>query len=98
MHDLQHTAASLTLTAGVKPRVVMEVLGHSHIGVTVNLYSHVAPNVSRAAVEGVAGLLEGDDPGAQAARLAAQADELVVSLRHLCGSYRFRPGGWVGAA
>ena len=62
LHDLRHTAASLMLAAGVNPRVVMEVLGHSQIGVTMNLYSHVAPNVSRAAVEGVAGLL-GDQDG-----------------------------------
>jgi integrase len=58
LHDLQHTAASLMLSAGVNPRVVMEVLGHSQISVTMNSYSHVAGNVSRAAVEGVSSLLK----------------------------------------
>jgi integrase len=35
-HDLRHTAASLLLVQGVHPRVVMETLGHSQIGVTMN--------------------------------------------------------------
>jgi integrase len=40
--DLRHSAASLLLAQAVAPRVVMDVLGHSQIGVTVNTYSHVA--------------------------------------------------------
>ena len=42
-HDLRHTCASLLLAQGVTPRVVMEVLGHSQLGITMNLYSHVMP-------------------------------------------------------
>lgn len=51
LHDLRHTAASLLLTQGVPARVVMEILGHSQIGVTMNTYSHVAPELNRAAVQ-----------------------------------------------
>ncbi|MET8711729.1 hypothetical protein ABZV52_01040 [Streptomyces sp. NPDC004735] len=28
--------------AGMAPRVVVEILGHSHIAVTMNIYTHVA--------------------------------------------------------
>ncbi|MBO0728549.1 MAG: tyrosine-type recombinase/integrase [Acidimicrobiaceae bacterium] len=42
-HDLRHSAASLLLAQGVPPRVVMELLGHSQIGVTMNLYTKVIP-------------------------------------------------------
>lgn len=42
-HDLRHTCATLLLAQGVYPRVVMEILGHSQISITMNLYSHVIP-------------------------------------------------------
>jgi hypothetical protein len=41
----------------VKLRVVMEILGYSQIGVTMNTYSHVMPASSREAVAWVEGLL-----------------------------------------
>ncbi|MFV0307465.1 MAG: tyrosine-type recombinase/integrase [Desertimonas sp.] len=43
VHDLRHTCASLLLAQGVPARLVMEMLGHSQIGITMNLYSHVLP-------------------------------------------------------
>ena len=50
-HDLRHTCASLLLAQGVQPRVVMEVLGHSQLSVTMDLYSHVMPTALREAAE-----------------------------------------------
>lgn len=44
-HDLRHTSASLLLTAGVHPKVVQERLGHSNVGITLDVYSHVIPAV-----------------------------------------------------
>jgi integrase len=41
LHDLRHTCASLLLAAGEDPRVIMEILGHSKIGVTMDIYAHV---------------------------------------------------------
>jgi integrase len=35
----------------------MEILGHSAIALTMNTYSHVAPEVSREAVERIARML-----------------------------------------
>jgi len=40
-HDLRHTSASLMLRARVPARVVSERLGHSDVGLTLNVYSHV---------------------------------------------------------
>jgi integrase len=40
-HDLRHTCATLLLTKGVYPKIVQEMLGHSSISVTLDIYSHV---------------------------------------------------------
>ena len=61
LHDLRHTAASLLVAQGVPPRVVMEILGHSQIALTMNTYSHVAPEVSREAADRIATTLWQDD-------------------------------------
>jgi integrase len=50
-HDLRHTAASLMLLKGIHPKVVQERLGHSDIGITLNLYSHVLPGMQEDASE-----------------------------------------------
>ena len=49
-HDLRHTHASLMLAAGIPLKVISERLGHSGIGITGDLYSHVLPGVQRDAV------------------------------------------------
>jgi integrase len=46
-HDLRHSVATILLEAGVHPRVVMEILGHSQISITLDTYSHVMPHVQR---------------------------------------------------
>jgi integrase len=43
LHDGRHTAATLLLSEGVHPRVVMELLGHSQMRTTMDIYSHVMP-------------------------------------------------------
>ena len=43
-HDLRHTCAYLLMAQGVSPRVVMDMLGHSTLSVTMDLYSHVMPS------------------------------------------------------
>ncbi len=48
-HDLRHTAATLMLRAGVHPKVVSERLGHATVGLTLDVYSHVLPDMQRAA-------------------------------------------------
>ena len=46
-HDLRHTCATLLLAQGVHPRLIMEILGHSQIGITMNLYAHVLPAMQK---------------------------------------------------
>ncbi len=49
-HDLRHTWATLALERGVHPKIVADVLGHSSIKVTLDLYSHAIPSMRTGAV------------------------------------------------
>lgn len=62
-HDLRHAAASLLLAQGVSPRVVMELLGHSRIGITMDTYSHVLPSLMREAADKMDQILAGKSVG-----------------------------------
>jgi integrase len=44
-HDLRHSCASLLKAQGVPDRVIMEILGHSTITTTMNVYTHVMPSL-----------------------------------------------------
>jgi integrase len=44
-HDLRHTAATLLLSQNVNPKVVSEMLGHSSVSTTLDIYSHVLPHM-----------------------------------------------------
>ncbi|MBV9276763.1 MAG: tyrosine-type recombinase/integrase, partial [Candidatus Eremiobacteraeota bacterium] len=48
-HDLRHTFASTMLTQGVHPKVVSEMLGHAHVGITLSIYSHIMPTMQKEA-------------------------------------------------
>ncbi|MFJ4315811.1 tyrosine-type recombinase/integrase [Streptomyces lavendulae] len=50
LHDARHGCATLLFAAGVPPRVVMEILGHSQIAVTMNIYTHVTEETRREAI------------------------------------------------
>ncbi len=45
VHDLRHSAATLLISMGVPVKVVQEILGHSNISTTLNIYSHVLPGM-----------------------------------------------------
>ncbi len=49
LHDTRHTCASLLAAAGTHPRTIMGILGHSQIGVTMNVYTHVTTEDQRVA-------------------------------------------------
>jgi integrase len=57
VHDLRHTCASMLLAQGAQPRVVMEVLGHSAVEMTMNVYGHVMLDAQREALAGMDALL-----------------------------------------
>ena len=46
-HDLRHSAATIMIKMGVNPKVVQEVLGHSNINITLNIYTHVLPSMQQ---------------------------------------------------
>jgi integrase len=49
-HDLRHAHATHLLANGVHPKVASERLGHSKVGITLDLYSHVLPGMQADAV------------------------------------------------
>jgi len=50
-HDLRHSAATLLLGMGIHPKIVQEILGHSNISITLNVYSHVLPSMQKEAMD-----------------------------------------------
>lgn len=44
-HDLRHSTATIMLKMDVHPKVVQELLGHSRIAETMDIYSHVLPTI-----------------------------------------------------
>jgi integrase len=57
LHDGRHTAATLLLIENVHPRVVMELLGHSQIRTTLDIYTQVMPALAREAADRMGALL-----------------------------------------
>lgn len=49
LHDIRHSHASLLLKKGINPKVIQERLGHSTIGITLDLYSHLTPGMQEEA-------------------------------------------------
>ncbi|MGY2004426.1 tyrosine-type recombinase/integrase [Blastococcus sp. SYSU DS1024] len=73
LHDGRHTAATLLLSENVHPRVVMELLGHSQMRTTMDIYSHVMPALDREAA---------DRMGSASASRAAASDPCQLPLRN----------------
>ena len=57
LHDLRHTHATHMLKAGIHPKIAQERLGHSSVGVTIDLYSHVLPGMQAEAVNRIDAVL-----------------------------------------
>jgi integrase len=58
-HDLRHTCATVALSARVNPKAVSGMLGHSTIAITLDIYSHVLPDMQQDAVAVMAYMLYG---------------------------------------
>ena len=58
-YDLRHTCATLLLASGEHPKVVAERLGHSSTVMTMDVYSHVLPDMQEAAADKLERLLFG---------------------------------------
>jgi integrase len=58
-HDLRHSAASLMLAQGIPLRSIQDILGHSSIALTANLYAHVGEQLRREAADAMDAVLAG---------------------------------------
>ncbi len=51
VHDTRHTCASLLAALDVHPRVAMAILRHAQIAITMEVYTEVSDEVTRAALK-----------------------------------------------
>jgi integrase len=58
LHGLRHTYASLALAKGVNAAIVSRRLGHATVAFTLDIYSHVLPQVDAEAAELIAAFAE----------------------------------------
>lgn len=58
MHVLRHTFATRCIEAGMKPKTLQILLGHSNIGITMNLYVHTTEEEKQKEIELVAEALK----------------------------------------
>jgi integrase len=59
LHDARHSCATLALSAGIHPKVVQQLLGHSSWSVTMDLYSHRIDRLQREASQRIEDLVSG---------------------------------------
>jgi integrase len=57
LHDLRHTLASLLLRNQIPAKVAQEMLGHTTISMTLDIYSHVLPDMQQQAAASLDRLL-----------------------------------------
>jgi integrase len=84
-HDLRHACASLLLAQGLDLKVIQEVLGHSTITITGDLYAHVLMGLKREAADRMDAMLGPEPAGSPA---SAPAAHLTAGLRGPSGSVR----------
>ena len=59
IHGLRHTHATILLEQGVNPKVVSERLGHASVATTMDIYSHVLPDMQEKAALAIDAALSG---------------------------------------
>jgi integrase len=78
LHDVRHTYATLSLDAGVDPKIVSDRIGHANMAYTLQIYTHRSTGRDRAAAERVAGVIF----GAEREGLTTALDGTVRRARH----------------
>lgn len=56
-HDLRHTNATIMLASGTSAKVASTRLGHSTIGITLDLYTHVLQELEHEAADNISNLI-----------------------------------------
>ncbi|MFC4589107.1 tyrosine-type recombinase/integrase [Sphaerisporangium corydalis] len=59
VHDTRHTCATLLAALDVHPRVAMQILRHSQIDVTMNVYTEVTSEATSEALKRLGRTLDG---------------------------------------
>ena len=57
MHVLRHTLATRCIEDGMMPKTLQKILGHSNIGITMNLYVHITEEEKQKEISMVACVL-----------------------------------------
>ena len=52
-HTFRHTFATRAIEAGMQPQVLKTIMGHSTLSMTMDLYSHVLPDVKQEAMKAI---------------------------------------------
>lgn len=58
IHILRHTFATRCIEGGMKPKTLQKILGHSNIGITMNLYVHTTEEEKQKEMDMVADVLK----------------------------------------
>ncbi len=86
-HDLRHSVATVLLSLETSPKIVQEVLGHSAISVTMDIYSHVLPTMQKETTNRLHEALQGQENDDCPGHIEMKSDE-HVSIRYLRKSPR----------
>ncbi|TFJ93635.1 site-specific integrase [Lentibacillus salicampi] len=60
-HDLRHTHATMLLKLGENPKIVSERLGHARTSITLDIYSHVLPDMQKETAQNFSNYLRGQN-------------------------------------
>ena len=57
LHILRHTFATRCIEAGMQPKTLQKILGHSNISITMNLYVHVMEDQKQKEIKAIEQML-----------------------------------------
>jgi integrase len=58
LHDVRHTYTTMSLDAGIDPKIVSDRVGHANMQVTFQVYTHRSTGRDRAPAEQISGLIQ----------------------------------------
>lgn len=63
LYELRHTQATLLLSRGVHPKIAADRMGHARTSTTLDIYSHVTPDMQDKALSELEEALGGKKAG-----------------------------------